>query len=45
MRLSVVGKSNGSWKEQLGKPRSWKVWYEIGKDEAEKFGLKLGSSG
>ena len=45
MRVPVVGKSYGNWKEQLGITRSWKVWYEIGKDEAEKFGLKLGSSG
>jgi len=40
----VVGKSYGNWKEQLGITRSWKVWYEIGKDEVEKFGLKLESS-
>ena len=45
MRVPVVAKSDGSWKEQLGKTRSWKVWHEIGKDEVEKFGLKLESSG
>jgi len=41
MRVPVVGKSYGSWKKQLGKTRSWKVWHEIGKNEVEKFGLKL----
>ena len=41
MRASVVGKSYGSWKEQLGKTRSWKVWHEIGKDEVGKLGLKF----
>ena len=45
MRVPVVGKSYGSWKEQLGKTRSWKVWHEIGKNEVEKFGLKLESLG
>ena len=41
MRVPVVGKSYGSWKEQLGKTRSWKVWHEIGKDELGKLGLKF----
>ena len=45
MRVPVVGKSYGSWKEQLGKTRSWKVWHEIGKDEVGKFGSKLENSG
>ena len=41
IRVLLVEKSYGSWKEQLGKTRSWKVWHEIGKDEVEKFGLKF----
>ena len=32
-----------SWKGQLGKMRSWKVRYEIGKNEVGKFGQKLES--
>jgi len=35
----------GSWKDQLEKSRSWKVHHEIGKNEVEKFGLKLESLG
>ena len=41
MRVPVVGKSYGSWKKQLGKTRSWKVWHEIGKNEVEKFWSNL----
>ena len=46
--LRIVLGDTCSWKRQLGKTRSWKARYEIGKNEVRaevgKFGLKLKST-
>ena len=43
--LTIGDTCTGGTKEQLEITRSWKVQHEIGKNDVEKFGLKLESLG